>query len=213
MKPIVISPNGNFQLAHGAIRVGTAVQPYHAVTLAQVKKMLSVITVASSVFRVRDDFGIYDNAIGFCLSEPGVQEQLNYVYTGKIVDVAMTLTSTAIAPTAKQIIRDVITAIDVFNPYTLFESNYVGCEQWDYVYTGKVVDSFNIEEIPIIQPLVKTTESVTLAFESLSYTLDEKGWTDGNLAYVYTGTGVNTAIIFRIYSFYHNLSCYFIFIF
>jgi hypothetical protein len=193
MKPIVISSNGNFQLAHGAIRVGTAVQPYHAVTLAQVKKMLSTITVANSgnIFRINDTWTLYDKAIGFCLSEPGVQEPLNYVYTGKIVDVAMILTSTAIAPPVTPVIRDVITAIDVFNPYILSELDYTACEQWNYVYTGKVVDRFKIIGLPVTTTVVKVTESVTLLAASLSYALEEKNWTDGNLAYVYTGTGVD----------------------
>jgi hypothetical protein len=195
MRPIVINSDGRFQRSHGAIRVGTAVQPYHAVPLAQVKKMLSILTVVSSVFRVQDEWTVSDRAVGFCLSEPGIQEPLDYVYTGRIVDKTRFITDKAITPPAKQVVRDAVTTVDVFNPFTLSEPNYTTGEQWDYVYTGKFIDEIALKDVPITTSSVKTSESITLLSASLSYTLTETGWSDGNLDYVYTGTGVDTTYI------------------
>jgi hypothetical protein len=163
------------------------------VPLAQVKKMLSSITVTSGSFRVRSEFTFADRVIGFCLSEPGAQEQLNYIYTGKIVEDTKLLTDKIITPPAKQAIQETITIVDVFNPFTLSEPNYVTGEQWNYVYTGKIVEDTNLLTDKTITALaVKTAESITLVTESPSYTLAETGWCDSNLDYVYTGTGVDT---------------------
>jgi hypothetical protein len=200
MRPIVLNLDGGFRLSHEAICVGTAVQPYHAVPLAQVKKMLSILTVVSSVFRVGDEWMVSDRVIGFCLSEPGGQEQFDYIYTGKIVDETKFITDKVIAPPTKQVVQDIMTTADVFNPFVLSEPNYTTGEQWDYVYTGKFVDEIVLEDIPIAVSLVKISESITLLSASLSYTLTETGWSDGNLDYVYMGTGVDTVHIEEIFS-------------
>jgi hypothetical protein len=195
MHPLGIHSDGHFQLLHGPVRVGRAVQPYHAVPLSQVKRLLSAITVSSGgVFRVQDFFELYDSATGFCLSEPGIQESLDYIYTGKIVDTNMILSATTILPTlsSSSHVRERLVIIDVFSPFTLSEPNWTD-GNLDYVYTGKVVGDMRLADIPItptIPSVIKASESIVVLGTSYSHILGETGWTDGNLDYVYTGIGV-----------------------
>jgi hypothetical protein len=190
MRPIGIDTDGSLYLLN-AVRVGRAVQPYHAVPLSQVKKLLSAITVSSGgVFRVQEFFELGDNAVGFCLSEPGIQESLDYIYTGKIVDTNMILSATAILPTlsSSSHVRESLVIIDVFNPFMLGEPNWTD-GNLDYVYTGKVVSTFNIKDAPITLPVTKVSDDLVLAWTSYSHTLGDTAETDGNLGYIYTGTG------------------------
>jgi hypothetical protein len=187
MRPIVINLDGSFQLAHGAIRVGEATQPYHAVPLSQVKKMLSMITVTGSVFRVRSEFTFGDRVVGFCLSEPDAQEPLDYIYTGKIVEETHLITDNVVMPPVLQPIQEIINVIDIFNPYTLSDPGEDVGEIWDTVSTGKFVDVTEWEDTTRITEITKAIDTFIIAEDSSSHTLSEKGYTDGNIGYVYTG--------------------------
>jgi hypothetical protein len=195
MRPIVINSYGDLQLARGAIRVGEATQPYHAVPLSQVKKMLSLITVTGSVFRVRSEFRFSDMTIGFCLSEPDAQEPLDVIATGRIVEETHFLFDQAITPSANVVVREEIIAADVFNPYTLDDPGADVGEDWNIIATGTLVDGAEWKDIASIKELTKATDTITVHEELPTHILSEKGYTDGNIGYVYSGTGDDILIL------------------
>jgi hypothetical protein len=198
MQPVIINSTGNLQLSHGAIRVGTAVQPYHAVPLGQVRRMLSEIAVTGTggVFTVYDNFELLDSVIAFCLSEPGFQEKLDYVYVGRVIEDTKSMTDKIIDPPVEQTICEVITAVDVFSPYALSDPNYVIDLGFGSVFTGILdEDEATFDDAALAVMPEPAIEVITLNEKSFSYTISESGWCDSNLDYVYTGIGTGEVTV------------------
>jgi hypothetical protein len=191
-RPIIIDNKGWLSETSGPIRVGAATKPYHAVTLAQAKKLLE----NSGSYSGRSPFAsdslgfIGDSVTGFCLTEIGWFEQLDYVYAGRIRN-SMSLTANVVMPLVVFVLQDTITIKDDTIGFTL--SDNVGYEDLDYVYRGDIVET----PLPLSDRAVDVSakmfasDTMILSHAPTLYTLGDTGQTDGNLDYVYTGTGVD----------------------
>jgi hypothetical protein len=190
MRPIVINTHGFLAQTRGPIRVGTATQPYHAVSLEQVKKLLESI---GGSFNNRPPFVastlgiIKDSAAGFCLSEIGWFEALDYVYTGSVSS-SMFIMAKTVMPSIVFVLQDTITLEDDTIVFTLSEVPWY--ETLDYIYTGKIVDVINSDDDAITPIKITVLDTLTFNSELLIYTLNDVSDTGEILGCVFTGTFV-----------------------
>jgi hypothetical protein len=186
-RPIIIDNQGWLSETAGPIRVGAATQPYHAVTLAQVKKLLESGGIASSRSPFVSDLigNIYDSVCGFCLREIGWFEALDYVYAGRVRS-SMQWASNTVMPLVVYVLQDTIILKDDITSFTLSDS--IGDEVLDYVYTGKTVDTLISHDNTVTITTVHISDTLVLGHFPTPYTLGDVSETDNNLDYIYTGT-------------------------
>ncbi|MDR2115381.1 MAG: hypothetical protein LBP87_03260 [Planctomycetaceae bacterium] len=197
-RPIVIDKaTGFFMVAKSPIRVGEATQPYHAVTLAQVKRMLQSLGTLTGAPFVSSSMGrLSDSAIGMVWSEAGIHELLDFVYKGQVSSSLGRLSDAAIMPLAVYVVSDSMTIADDTTGFTL--SDATPNETLDYVYTGKFVEDVTVTTEGIIPSVVPAVEPVAFLDLPAPYTLSD-AMGDETLDYVYTGAGyepVNVSDVF-----------------
>jgi hypothetical protein len=190
-RPIIIDNQGWLSETAGPIRVGAATQPYHAVTLAQVKKLLESGGIASSRSPFVSDLigNIYDSVCGFCLREIGWFEALDYVYAGRVRS-SMQWAATTIMPMVVYVLQD---TISLSADTTGFELKEIGWfEELDYVYAGYVGSSMQWSATTLM-PLIAYAvhDTITFSADTTVFTLNDS-LGDEELDYVYTGAGADT---------------------
>jgi hypothetical protein len=201
-RPFVIDADGEhkgvFRVTSGPIRVGEATEPYHAVPLSQVKRLLKQLAALGGNPVLTDSFGKFsDRVVGYILSEIGWHEALDYVYAGRVGSSA-SWSAGAVMPLAVIVFTDTILACDIAAGYPLSEA--LG-ENLDYVYTGHIVDNVMSYSDNAVLPsaLNIVSETITFGDSFTPYVLGDAvaEGTSNDLGYVFTGHIVDVGMVYK----------------